>query len=440
MTWRRSSEVIGGVFDIKFYPLIVDRCEGYRIRDIDGKEYIDFNASWAVANVGYGNKKIIDAVCEQFSKTSSFSLTSYYHEKSIKLAELLLSLVPESENKKVIFGHSGSDINDGIFKLLPYATKKNKIITFLGSYHGQTYGSFSLSGHKAEGWLNPAGGVVKVPYPYCYRCPFSLEYPECKIHCVRFIEEYIFETVAPAEDVSIVFLEPIQSDGGDIVPPEEFHDRLYKLCKRNGIYYGVDEVKVGFARTGKFFGFEHYGIKPDFITVGKPMGGGFPISACIGVREVLDYPGAFHLSTIAGHPAGCSASIATIEYIKENKLDRNAEKMGDRLIKGLKEIAENRDIIGDVRGKGLIVGVELVRDRESKEPASKECAMLTYRCWELGLVLAYVGLYSNVVEITPPLVIDEEGIDEGLNIFDQALKDIVEGRFDESKVKEFAGW
>ncbi len=440
MTWRDSSKVIGGVFDIKFYPLVVDKCEGYKIYDIDGNEYIDFNASWAVANVGYGNKEILNAICDQLNKTSSFSLTSYYHEKPIKLAEMLLSLVPDGKNKKVIFGHSGSDINDGIFKLLPYATKKNKIITFLGSYHGQTYGSFSLSGHKAEGWLNPAGGIVKVPYAYCYRCPFSLEYPKCNIHCVKFIEDYIFETVAPPEDVSIIFLEPMQSDGGDIVPPPEFHEKLFKLSRKNEIYYGVDEVKVGFGRTGKFFGFEHYDVKPDFITIGKPMGGGFPISACIGVKEVLDYPNAFHLSTIAGHPAGCAASIATIEYIKKNELEKNAKKMGNKLIKGLKEIAENYDIIGDVRGKGLIVGVELVKDRETKEPATKECAKLTYRCWELGLVLAYVGLYSNVIEITPPLVIDEEGIEKGLNIFDQALRDVIEGKVDESKVKEFAGW
>ncbi len=440
MIWKRSSEVIGGVFDIKFYPLVVERCEGYKIWDTNGREYIDFNASWAVANVGYGNEEVINAVCEQFSKTSSFSLTSYYHEKSVKLAELLLSLVPHGENKKVIFGHSGSDINDGIFKLLPYATKRNKIITFLGSYHGQTYGSFSLSGHKAEGWLNPAGGVIKVPYAYCYRCPFSLEYPECKIHCVKFIEDYIFETVAPPEDVSIIFTEPIQSDGGDVVPPPEFHEKLFRLCRKNGIYYGVDEVKVGFGRTGKFFGFQHYSVEPDFITVGKPMGGGFPVSACIGAREVLDCPGAFHLTTIAGHPAGCAASIATINYILENKLEQNAQKMGDRLIKGLKDISENYDIIGDVRGKGLIVGIELVKDRESKEPASKECAMVTYRCWELGLVLAYVGLYSNVLEITPPLVIDEEGIDKGLEILDQALRDVITGKVDESIVKEFVGW
>ena len=440
MIWKRSSKVIGGVFDIKFYPLVVERCEGYRILDNEGREYIDFNSSWAVANVGYSNEKVVNAVCEQFSKTSSFSLTSYYHEKSVKLAELLLSLVPDGDTKKVIFGHSGSEINDGIFKLLPYATKKSKIITFLGSYHGQTYGSFSLSGHKAEGWLNPAGGVVKVPFPYCYRCPFSLEYPNCKIHCVRFIENYIFETVAPPEDVAIIFTEPIQSDGGDVVPPLEFHKKLFKLCRKNGIYYGVDEVKVGFGRTGTFFAFEHYNVSPDFVTVGKPMGGGFPISACIGVGEVLDYPGAYHLTTIAGHPAGCAASIATIEFIKENKLDKNAEKMGKRLITGLKEISENYDIVGDVRGKGLIVGVELVKDRESKEPASKECATLVYRCWELGLVLSYVGLYSNVVEITPPLIIDKDGIDEGLSIFDQALKDVVDGKVDENKVKEFAGW
>jgi 4-aminobutyrate aminotransferase len=242
------------------------------------------------------------------------------------------------------------------------------------------------------------------------------------------------------KDVSCVLVEPIQSDGGDIVPPDQFLPEIKKLCEKHNILLAVDEVKTGFGRTGKMFAVEHVNVEPDIIVLAKPIASGMPLSAVVARDEILDSMVASHLLTTGGHPVACAASLATIEVIKNERLVENAEIMGKFIIKRLKEMMSTHEIIGDVRGRGLIVGLELVKDRSTKEPASLETAKVCYRAWELGLITIYVGIYSNVIEITPPLIITREQCERGLDLLENAIKDVEMGRVSDEKIKEYKGW
>jgi 4-aminobutyrate aminotransferase len=267
----------------------------------------------------------------------------------------------------------------------------------LGSYHGSTFGAYSLSGLKGLNKIIGSPIVTKVPYAYCYRCPFHLTYPECDLYCVSFIEEHIFTTICPPEDTSCLIIEPIISDGGDIVPPDGYIQKLKKLCEKYGILFVVDEVKTGFGRTGKMFAVEHYGIEPDIFVLGKSIASGMPLSACVAPPEITDVMGA-HAFTLAGNPVSCAAALATIEVIQKEKLVENAEKIGSYMIKRLEEIKDKHNIVGDVRGKGLLMGVEFVKDKRTKEPAPIEASKICYRAWELGLITWIVGIHSNLLK------------------------------------------
>jgi len=339
----------------------------------------------------------------------------------------------------VVYGHSGSDANEGVFKILQYALKRPRFISFIGSYHGQTMGSYSVSGHHAQTAFVSLPGVVKLPYPYCYRCPFGLEYSSCSLQCIEHIK-YVLKNTAPGESVAGVFVEPIEADGGDIFPPPEFHRELKKIAQEYGIMFISDEVKVGFGRTGKMFGIENYGVVPDIITMGKPIASGFPMSACVGRAEILDCGEGLHMFTTAGSPVACAAALATFEVIERENLLGNAEDVGDYFLKKLGKIKERHELIGDVRGKGLILGVELVKDRKRKEPASKEVSKVVYRAWELGLITVSTGLYSNVIEITPPLILTKKDVDEATEIIEKAISDVENGLVPDEVVKEYGGW
>ena len=410
--------------------------------DVSGRRLLDFNAAWAVANTGYGHKRVVEAFLREYSKLPALSYTSFSSAKVVELAERLLSLMPRGGDKKVIFGHSGSDANDSIAKILPACTGRPRILSFIGSYHGQTMGSYSLSGHKAQSGIVGLPNVVKVPYPYGYRCPFRgvRGQAECEEACIGFLEDYIFNTIAPPDTVSAIIVEPLQSDAGDIVPTPRFLRELERIARRHGIYLAVDEVKVGMGRTGRMFGFEHSGAAPDIIVLGKPLASGLPLSAVLLPSELADCNKAMHLFTLSPHPAIAAAALATIDVIIEEGLVSNAEKTGRYLLGELRKLEREKSIVGEVRGLGLIAGIEIVRDKETREPGTRETAKIVYRAWELGLVTAYTGLYSNVIELTPPLVIGEREVNEALSILDKAIDDVEKGRVPDSAVREYAGW
>jgi len=438
---KRDGHVIGTAFKIRFYPLVVERASEATVVDVEGREYLDFNAGWAVANTGYGHPHVMRAIKDQLEKASFVSTITFLSEPTVELAEKLVAITPGDLRKKVWFGLSGSDANDLIFKILPKATGRPRIMSFLGAYHGQTMGSASLSGHKAHTRFPSFANVVKIPYAYCYRCPFSLTHPGCGTYCANdFIEDYALKTMADPEDLSGLIVEPVQSDGGDVVPPQGYLNELKKLVDKYGMLFVVDEVKVGFGRTGKMFCVQHSGVVPDIVVVGKPMASGMPLSACVCKGEILDSLVGTHLMTTGGNPVSCAAGLATIEVIEKERLADNAAKVGEYMKKRFLEMAKAHELIGDVRGMGLILGVELVKNRETKEPASREAAKLCYQAWKNGLLTAYVGLNSNVIEITPPLILTTDQAENGLRIFEQSLSDVEAGRVPDSAVAPFAGW
>jgi 4-aminobutyrate aminotransferase len=258
---------------------------------------------------------------------------------------------------------------------------------------------------------------------------------------LQYIEEYIFRTICPPEDVAGIIIEPVQSDGGDIVPPDNYLPGLEALCRKHGILLLIDEVKVGFGRTGTMFGFQNWGVTPDAIALGKSIGSGVAaLSAVVGRAEILDAGTAINMYTVAGNPVSCTAGLATIETIERNGLVENARLIGNYLLDGLNRLMRTHPIIGEARGKGMILGVELVRDRDTKEAAATEAAKVVYRCKELGLILFYGGIYSNVLEITPPLTMTRQEADRGLAIIDEALSDVEHGRFPDEKLGAYAGW
>lgn len=437
---KRDDNVLGLPLKIRFYPMVFKEASGVLVKDPDEFEYIDFTGNWSVANVGYSHPEVVDAVKRQIEKTTCVSLCTFSSEASVKLAEKLVEITPGSFKKRVWFGLSGSDANDCVFKIIPKYAGKPRIISFIGAYHGQTMGSLSLSGHQAQARFLGFPGVVKVPYAYCYRCPFKMEYPDCSLYCISFIEDVIFKSVCPPDETAGLVVEPIQCDGGDVVPPKEFLPRLQKLCKEYDMLLAVDEVKVGFGRTGSMFAVQNVGVEPDVLIVGKPIASGMPLSACIARAEIFEILSGSHLFTTGGHPVSCAAGLATINVIQKERLHENARRVGEQVRKRLQEMMEGHKLIGDVRGAGLLMGVELVRNRRSKEPAKTETAKLCYRAWELGLLTEYVGLHSNVIEISPPLILTEEQADRGLDLLEKALNDVEAGKVSDEKIAPYAGW
>lgn len=436
---RRDAASIGSIMKIRFYPMVVAGGKGVRLWDVEGKEYLDFLAGWAVANTGYCHPRIIEAVTEQLKAVTHVSTASFPNEASTALAEKLIKITPGKQSKKVVYGLSGSDANDCVFKILPLYTGRSKIISFEGAYHGMTSGSLALTGHKAGARFPSLGNVVKTAYAYCYRCPIGMQYPSCNIYCADMIEEKLFKSISP-EDVAGIIIEPIQSDGGDVVPPREWAPKIRQICDRNKIPLVSDEVKVGFGRTGRMFAIEHTDVAPEILTVGKSMASGLPLSAVIAKEDILDMSGATHLFTTGGNPICCAAALATIEVIEREHLAEKARRTGAYIKKRLNEMMEKHPLIGDVRGQGMILGLELVKNRKTKEPAGREAAKVCYRAWENRLILGYVGLNSNVIEITPPLVMTEEEAEEGLKILEKTITEVKKGKVSEEKIAQFTGW
>ncbi len=298
----------------------------------------------------------------------------------------------------------------------------------------------AMSAHVAQTQFIGGGHVVKVPYPNPYRCPFGEDISDCAERAIHFLENYIFKTICPPDDVAGVIVETVQSDGGDIVPPPQFLPLLEDLCRRHEIYLVVDDVKVGMGRTGQMFSFQHFGVTPDVVILGKSLGGGLPLSAVVARQEILDLGPALALFTTTGNALSCAAGLATIEAIEQDGLLKNASQVGAYLHTGLRRLQDEHPLVGDVRGLGLIQGVELVKDRDTKEPASREAAKVVYRAFELGLLVFYVGMFSNVLEITPPLILTEAEADEGVAILDQALSDVEAGRVSDEAISRYAGW
>jgi 4-aminobutyrate aminotransferase len=435
-----DDQLIADAIKIRFYPLSVAEGRGVRLRDVEGRAFLDLTAGWAVANTGYDHPHIKRRIHEQLERTTFAGLVSGMHPQAVELAERLIALTPGDFAKKCWFGFCGSDANETVARLLPMATGRKRFISFTGSYHGFTAASMALSGHPAFAGFVSGGSVIKLPYPNPYRPLFDEPPAETGARVLDYLEGFVFRQMCSPDDVAGVIVEAVQSDGGDIVPPGDFLPRLSAICQRHGIHLILDEVKIGMGRTGRLFGFEHAGIVPDVVVLGKAVGGGLPLSAVIARRELLDVGSALALFTGAGNALSCVGGLATLEALHQDDLVTRAGEVGAYLGAKLRALAGSHPLIGDVRGVGLIHGVELVSDRAAKTPAKRETAKVAYRAYQLGLLVYYVGVFSNVLELTPPLILTRADVDEAVALLDQALTDVEAGRVSDEEVARYAGW
>ncbi len=406
------------------YPLVVKRAQGIHIEDEDGNLFLDFTSGIAVCNTGHCHPEVVEAIRKQSERLIHMSGTDFYYRPQADLAERLARLAPGTPDKRVFFCNSGAESIEAALKLARYHTKRQRIIAFLGAFHGRTMGALSLTASKAvqeKGFAPLVPGVTHVPYAYCYRCPYNLTPDTCDTFCVEWIEDDLFRRVIPPEEVAAIFVEPIQGEGGYVIPPADFHRKLRALCDRYEILYVADEVQTGMGRTGKMFALEHFGIEPDIMTLAKGIASGMPLGAMISKSTVMNWVPGSHASTFGGNPVSCAAALKTIELL-EGGLVENARVVGAYLKSRLETMQERYEMIGDVRGLGLMVGVELVRDRVKKTKAIKERDTLIQECFRRGLLL--LGCGENTVRMIPPLVISREEVDRGLEIFEACLDEI----------------
>ncbi len=406
------------------YPLVVKQAKGVRLEDEDGNLFLDFTSGIAVCNTGHCHPEVVQAIKDQADKLIHMSGTDFYYRPQADLAEKLAHITPGPPDKRVFFCNSGAESIEAALKLARYHTKRQRIIAFLGAFHGRTMGALSLTASKAvqeKGFAPLVPGVTHVPYGYCYRCPYNLTPDSCDTFCVKWIEEDLFKRVIPPEEVAAIFVEPIQGEGGYIIPPVDFHRKLRALCDRYGILYVADEVQTGMGRTGKMFALEHFGIEPDIITLAKGIASGMPLGAMVSKSTVMNWIPGSHASTFGGNPVSCAAALKTIELLKGGLVE-NARVMGAYLKSRLETLQERFELIGDVRGLGLMVGVELVRDRERKTKAIEERSTIIQKCFERGLLL--LGCGENTIRMIPPLVVTRDEIDRALSIFEEVLGDV----------------
>lgn len=390
--------------------------------DVDGNRYIDFNAGIAVVATGHAHPKVVEAIQQQAAKFVHMAGTDFYYAVQIELAEKLNSLVPGDEPKQLFFTNSGAEAVEAALKLARYHTGRPQILAFLGAFHGRTMGAISLTASKVvqrRGFAPLVPGVTHVPYGYCYRCAYNLEYPSCGLFCLDYIESTLFKQLVPPDEVAAIFVEPILGEGGYVVPPPEYHARLKELAERHGILFVADEIQMGMGRTGKWFSIEHWDVVPDITIIAKGIASGMPLGAMVAKREVMDWPFGSHGTTFGGNPVSCAAASVTIQVIEEEGLVANAATMGKRVLDAAKEMQGRHPTIGDARGKGLIVGLELVKDRETKEPAGALRDDVVQRAFEKGLLL--LGCGPSTVRFMPALTVDAETVDDALSIFEEAL-------------------
>jgi len=403
------------------YPFVMDHGKGSEVWDVDGNRFLDFMGGIAVVSTGYSHPKVVKAIQEQAEKFIHIS-SDFYHENWIRLAEKLDEIAPFKEDALSFMTNSGTEAVETAIKLARYHTKRSNFIGFTGAFHGRTMGAVTFTASKAKyhgGFYPLMNGVTHAPFPNPYRPMLERrkgeDYGEA---VVRYIEDEILNQILPPKDVAGILVETIQGEGGYIIPPEGFYPALRKLCDKYGILMILDEVQCGMGRTGKWWAIEHFGVEPDMITSAKGIASGMPLGACIARKSVMNWEAGTHGNTYGGNPISCAASLATIDLIEKEYL-QNAKEVGEFALEALEEIKARHPSIGDVRGKGLMIGVEFVKDRETKEPDHDLTERVVDFGYERGLLMLSCG--KSVIRIAPPLAITKTEMEEGLRIFEDAL-------------------
>ena len=420
----RQKHVPPGPFNIT--PIFVKKAKGAIIEDVEGKHYIDFAGGIGVENVGHCAEQVVSAIKEQAEQFIHTCFHVAMYEPYIELARRMNEITPGDFAKKTMFVNSGAEAVENGVKIARYATKRPAIIAFQNAFHGRTYMAMTLTSQvKPYKWgFGPfCPEVYRMPFAYCYRCPFGLRYPACGISCADYLEEFFIGNVA-ADAVAALIVEPVQGEGGFIVPPAEYLKRIKAICENHGILFIMDEIQSGMGRTGKLFACEHFDVIPDIILTGKSLGAGLPIAAVTGKAEIMDAPHVGGLGgTYGGNPVSCKAGLAVLDLLNDDMLEM-AVQLGDKVRGRFVNLQEKYEIIGDVRGLGPMIGMELVKDRASKEPAGDEAAELVKRCYEKGLIVIRCGPYHNVIRILMPFVITDDQLEEGFAILEDRLREI----------------
>jgi 4-aminobutyrate aminotransferase len=401
------------------------------VEDPDGNRFLDFAAGIAVVATGHCHPKVVKAIQEQAARLIHMSGTDFYYENMVALAEKLASLAhrgaPGKGPRRVYFGNSGTEAIEAAIKLARYHTGRGQFVAFVGAFHGRTMGSLALTASKSvqkKGFFPVMPGAHHMPYAYCYRCAYGKSPDSCAVECVQAIESELFRTTVPAEDVAAIFVEPVQGEGGYVVPPRKFFDELRRLADKHGILLVADEVQSGMGRTGKMFASEHFGLEPDVMALAKGIASGMPLGAMVARAELMDWKPGSHASTFGGNPVAVAASLATIELLEQELAD-NAGRVGAHLMNRLRDFPRRFPIVGDVRGLGLMIGIELVRDQTTKERAPDLRDKLVQMCFERGLLL--LGAGPNTIRLCPPLVINTDQADFAAQTIEECLRSLGSG-------------
>ncbi|HOE58090.1 MAG TPA: 4-aminobutyrate--2-oxoglutarate transaminase, partial [Bacillota bacterium] len=406
-------------------PTFINQGQGALVEDVDGNILLDFAGGIGVQNIGYSHPEIIEVIKSQAEKYLHSSINVISYDSYIYLAEKMDQIIPGDSQKKTMFANSGAESVENAIKIARRYTKKTDIIAFEGAFHGRTLLTMSLTSKVKPykyGFTPLVGGIHKVPYAYCYRCEYGLKQENCGIQCAEKLEQ-ILETVLDPEDVAALIMEPIQGEGGFVVPPDEFVSRVKKICEKNNILFIADEIQTGFCRTGKMFASDYWSIEPDIVTTAKSLAAGLPLSAVTARKEIMEAPQAGGIGgTFSGNPLACAAAIKVIEVMLKEDFAGKAQKIGEICMKRFMEMKEKYSLIGDVRGKGAMVAIELVKDRMTKKPAKEETEKILNEAYQKGLILLSAGMFGNVIRILVPLVVTEEQLNSGMDILEEAIK------------------
>lgn len=403
------------------YPFVIARGEGATVEDVDGNRFLDMNAGIAVVATGHCHPKVVEAIRAQAEKFLHMSGTDFYYENMVEFAEKLAALAGPGDARRVYYGNSGTEAIEAALKMARYHAGRDKFVAFLGGFHGRTMGALSLTGSKSvqkQGFSPLLPGVTHIPYAYCYRCAYGKQVETCNVECVKVLEETLFKTILPAKEVAAIFVEPVQGEGGYVVPPQKFFDELQAVAKRHGILLVCDEVQSGMGRTGKMFAYQHFGVDPDIVAIAKGIASGMPLSATVAKAQYMQWTPGAHASTFGGNPVSVAAAMATVELL-EKELLANAAEVGAHMKARMDEWPRRFPIVGDVRGLGLMLGIEIVRDQASKERAPELRDAIVDAAYQRGLLV--LGAGQNTVRLSPPLVLTKDQADYALTVLEEIL-------------------
>jgi 4-aminobutyrate aminotransferase len=427
--WVKRDQAAISTSYTRAYPLVVSRGKGAELTDVDGNVFLDMNAGIAVGATGHAHPVVVKAIQDQAEKFLHMSGTDFYYPQEIQVAERLAKVAPGKKAKRVFLSNSGTEAVECAIKLARYKTGRTQFIAFIGAFHGRTMGSLSLTASKAiqkKGFAPTMPGVTHVPYADCRRCVFNLKFPSCNFACVSYIEDVVLKKVVAPEDTAAIVVESVQGEGGYIIPPPGYHQKLQALARKYGILLVVDEVQSGMGRTGKWFGIEHWpGVSPDIVTIAKGIASGMPLGATVAPRDIMDWPPGSHGNTFGGNPVSCVAALATMDLIEKELLE-NARKIGAFMARELHGIMERHDHVGWVNAIGLMIGIEIVARPGTTINAPGMRDAIELECYKRGVLV--LGCGPSSIRMAPPLVINRKQAQVALEVFEDAVTAVERGQ------------